>query len=138
MKTNFLILFILGIVSALGITSCDKLSNPEKPEPQVEIYLGYTVGDSGKIYKSINKGKTWTFQQSGTTEKLNSVFTLNENIAIAVGNNGLILKTTNGGNNWYSQSSGTNVNLKKIRYNNSNGQIWITGEQGVLIVSNAN
>ena len=136
MKLYYLIFLIISLSTAIGVTSCDKLVKPDEPEPKVETYLGYAVGDSGKIYKSVDKGNTWSFRQSGTITKLNSVLAVNENIAFAVGNDGLILKTTNGGNSWDIQPSGTSVNLRKIKFNYLMNQVWITGEQGVLLVSN--
>jgi len=57
----------------------------------------YTCGGSGKIYKSINEGISWTEQTTGTNSDLNAVSFYDKNIGFAVGNDGLILFTSNGG-----------------------------------------
>lgn len=74
--------------------------------------IGFVVGFNGDIYKTINAGKSWQKQNSGTTLHLFSVFFLNENIGFAAGgamsgclnedcNKGsILLKTTNGGELW--------------------------------------
>jgi len=133
------LILVIGIIVILTISGCNKVTGPEDPvPPKVETYLGYAVGDSGKIYKSLDKGASWNFQQSGVRTKLNSVCTLTDLIAIAVGNNGIIIKTTDGGNSWILQQSGTTVNLTKIKLNKLTNQLWITGEQGILLLFNVN
>lgn len=58
----------------------------------------YICGDQGTILKSTNNGSLFGFQNSTTTQNLNSIFFyLNDNTGYACGNNGVILKTTNGG-----------------------------------------
>ncbi len=42
----------------------------------------------------------WFSQMSGTTNNLNSIYFLNDNIGYAVGDAGTLIMTTNGGNNW--------------------------------------
>jgi photosystem II stability/assembly factor-like uncharacterized protein len=129
---SILILFFVFI-----LTSCQQ--NPTKPEKVVktEVYIGYAVGDSGKVFKSTNGGVNWFSAQTGITSKLNSVYTFTDAIAIAVGDNGIIIKTTNGGNSWNIQQSGTTVNLTKITFNTQTNQCWIVGEQGVVLNSSS-
>ena len=118
-----LLIFLMG---------CEqKLTNPN--ETKTEIYIGYAVCDSGKIYKSTDGGKNWVLKSSGVQTRLNSVYAFSASVAIAVGDNGAILKTNDGGNNWVIQNSGTNVNLKKITFNSQTNQCWIIGEQGVVL-----
>jgi len=117
------------------LIGCDpKVTNPD--ENKTETYIGYAVGDSGKVFKSINGGVNWSSVQTGITSKLNSVCVFSEAVAIAVGDNGIIIKTTDGGNSWNTQQSGTTVNLTKITFNNLTNQVWISGEQGTLLVTN--
>jgi photosystem II stability/assembly factor-like uncharacterized protein len=59
--------------------------------------IGYCVGDSGTILKTYNAGVTWNHQISGSNEKLNKVYFLDENFGFALGENGMILRTTTGG-----------------------------------------
>ena len=128
------ILTISSIISLFVIIGCEpKVTGPEEP---TETYIGYAVGDSGKIYKSVDGGKNWEKKQSGITTKLNSVYVFNDTKVIAVGDNGVIIKTTDGGNTWVNQSSGTTVNLTKIIYNSLTNQSWISGNEGVLLTSN--
>lgn len=74
--------------------------------------IGFVVGYNGEMHKTINAGKSWTKQISGTTLHLFSVFFLNENIGFAsgqamsgcldqdCGKGSVFLKTTDGGETW--------------------------------------
>jgi photosystem II stability/assembly factor-like uncharacterized protein len=53
---------------------------------------GWMVGDSGKIYHTIDGGLNWLKQNSGTTNRLTSVSFIDEKHGWAVGENGEILK----------------------------------------------
>lgn len=128
-----LLFLFLGILTITLFSSCDKLTDPEEKK---EIYLGFAVGDSGKVYKSTNGGVNWLSVQTGISSKLNSVFVFNEANVIAVGNNGIIIKTADGGITWNVQQSGTTVNLNKIIFNNQTNQIWIAGDEGTLLMTN--
>lgn len=58
----------------------------------------------------------WVQQISGTSEGLNDVYCITEDIVVAVGDNGTILKTTNGGTNWVQKTSGTTIKLVKVQF----------------------
>lgn len=62
--------------------------------------VGYVVGEDGLIQKTIDAGKNWTSQESGTILNLTSVSFINENIGFAAGESSVLLKTTDGGLNW--------------------------------------
>ncbi len=62
----------------------------------------------------------WVQQSSGTTENLNDVFCITEDIVVVVGDNGTILKTTNGGANWVQKTSGTTFKLMKVQFASQN------------------
>lgn len=62
----------------------------------------------------------WVQQVSGTTQSLNDVYAVNENLVFAVGNNGTILKTTDGGTTWVTKTSGTAQNLTRVQFANAN------------------
>lgn len=78
----------------------------------VDSRVGFVVGYNGTIYKTIDAGKSWTKQNSGTTLHLYSVFFLNDNIGFAAGQamsgcldedcgkGSVVLKTSNGGETW--------------------------------------
>ncbi len=74
----------------------------------------------------------WVPQVSGTTENLNDVFAVTENLVFAVGNNGTILKTTDGGSTWVQKTSGTTQNLTKVQFANQNVG-FVIGFNGVLL-----
>jgi photosystem II stability/assembly factor-like uncharacterized protein len=61
----------------------------------------------GGILKTTNGGDSWTNQSSdSTTEKLYSVFALDENIAFVGGDNGIFLSTADGGATWENKTTG--------------------------------
>ena len=62
----------------------------------------------------------WVQQTSGTTENLNDVYCITEDIVVAVGNNGVIIKTTDGGLNWIQKTSGTNDPILDVKFLNQN------------------
>lgn len=62
----------------------------------------------------------WTQLNSGTTEKLNDVFFINEQIGYAVGNNGTIITTTDGGDSWSHQAAPTNDNCNAVFFLDTN------------------
>lgn len=62
----------------------------------------------------------WVQQVSGTSETLNDVFAVTENLVFAVGNNGTILKTTDGGVNWVQKNWGVTFRLDKLQFVNEN------------------
>lgn len=62
----------------------------------------------------------WVQQISGTSENLNDVYCITEDIVVVVGDNGTILKTTNGGANWVQKTSGTTLKLTKVQFASTN------------------
>lgn len=67
--------------------------------------IGYAVGDSGCILKTIDGGSTWTRQQTNSTAYLFGVYFPTPDTGYAVGatlspNRGVSLRTTNGGTSW--------------------------------------
>lgn len=59
--------------------------------------VGYAVGASGRILKTIDAGNNWGQQVSGTTSTLRGVRFLDFDEGYVVGDGGTILKTTTGG-----------------------------------------
>jgi photosystem II stability/assembly factor-like uncharacterized protein len=60
----------------------------------------------------------WVEQNSGTSNRLLSVYFLNTELGWAAGDDGTILKTTDGGLNWSAQSLGTLDNVHSIYFSN--------------------
>jgi hypothetical protein len=57
----------------------------------------YVCGSNGKIYKSTDRGDSWSEQYTNITENLNAIDFVNDTIGYCVGENGTILFTSNGG-----------------------------------------
>lgn len=74
----------------------------------------------------------WVQQNSGTSEFLNDVYCISENIVVVVGANGTILKTVDGGAHWIQKMSGTSNDLNKMHFINSNIG-YATGSNGTLL-----
>ncbi len=74
----------------------------------------------------------WTQLNSGTTEDLNGVFFLTENIGYVVGNNGTVLRTYDHGDSWLPLNAGVSNDLNGILF--SDGKIgFIIGDSGLLL-----
>ncbi len=92
---------------------------------------GWAAGSNGKIYQTINSGRFWRLQNSGTTVDLSGVFFTDNSNGWAVGDNGTILETTTGGNVWKPATTRFRNNLDEIRFFGKNG--WIVGFGGTLL-----
>src|SRR5262245_34432216 len=68
--------------------------------------LGWAVGESGTIQRTIDGGATWALQEAPTRKLLYDVAAIDDSHAWAVGAGGTILRTVDGGRNWNEQSSG--------------------------------
>ncbi len=97
---------------------------------------GYTVGNNGQIFKTIDGGNNWSTQSSGTTSNLNSVYFTDALTGYVVGGEEgfsmsagtTILKTTNGGTNWISQSHNLNYyGLTSVFFTNTNNGFVLGG-----------
>jgi photosystem II stability/assembly factor-like uncharacterized protein len=86
------------------------------------------------INTELNAQQGWFQQTSGTSEGLNSVFFVTENIGWVAGDNGTILKTTDSGENWILLSSGISENLTSIFFVDSS-MGWVVGDYGKIINS---
>ena len=63
--------------------------------------VGFAVGDSGTVIKSIDSGKTWQVLQTPVTNDLNDLFVFNDSTLLVVGDSGIIIFSLEGGNSWY-------------------------------------
>lgn len=111
------------------------LQGAEKPKLNKVFFVnqknGWTVGSGGKIYQTINGGRAWREQNSGTTENLTDVFFLNTAEGWAVGDGGTILHSTTAGNVWSPVASPVKHKLEKIFFNG--GQGWAVGFGGTIL-----
>lgn len=88
---------------------------------------GWAVGQYGTVLHSVNGGKTWEYQQSGTATDLLGVWAKTAESAWAVGNSGTVLHTVDGGKNWKKVPVGKKYILNDICFL-SPTEGWIVGE----------
>ncbi len=92
---------------------------------------GWTAGNSGKIYQTINGGKFWREQNSTVSFNLNDIFFNNTAEGWAIGDDGTILHTKTAGNVWTSENTKVKHKLEKIFFIGKNG--WIVGFGGTIL-----
>ncbi|MDO9310691.1 MAG: P-loop NTPase fold protein, partial [Nitrosomonas sp.] len=86
------------------------------------------------ILKTVDGGKTWEPQTSGTREWLRSItFDADGQQGWAAGVGGTILKTVDGGKTWEPQASGTGERLNSITFDADGQQGWAAGEGGTIL-----
>jgi len=92
---------------------------------------GWVVGDGGVILRSLDFGKNWTSEASGTAENLYSLYMLSTNEAWAAGSNRTIVKYN--GTSWSPSqiSSSANFDLTRICASDTN-KIWVTAGTSFL------
>lgn len=102
----------------------------------IDTNTGYAVGDAGTIIKTTNGGIDWVIQNSGTTQKLNSVYFIDAMNGYAVGYN-VILKTIDGGTNWSIQKSGLSyAELFSVYFINKDSGYIVGGDGQILKTTN--
>ncbi len=93
---------------------------------------GWTAGTNGKIYQTINGGKTWREQTSNTSNNLTDIFFKNTAEGWSVGDDGTILHTTTAGNVWTLESSSVKHKLEKVVFVGKKG--FAVGFGGTILV----
>jgi photosystem II stability/assembly factor-like uncharacterized protein len=94
--------------------------------------LGWAVGESGTIQRTIDGGATWTLQDAHTRKLLYDVAAIDGNHAWVVGAVGTILRTVDGGRNWDEQSSGVTEALRAVHFVDPQ-RGWAVGAKGTII-----
>jgi photosystem II stability/assembly factor-like uncharacterized protein len=86
---------------------------------------GWTVGDSGAILKTTDRGQTWAAEASGTANDLNGVFFYNEDTAWAVGQSKTVVEYN--GTSWADStlSSPASFDFTDVFMTDVN-TVWIT------------
>lgn len=93
---------------------------------------GWAVGTKGTIIHTLNGGKEWVKQESGTEKNLFSVSFVDARNGWTVGELGTILHTTDGGESWEFQSKGVDKMLNSVCFVDArNG--WVSGEFGTIL-----
>ena len=96
---------------------------------------GWTVGNEGKIYQTINGGKFWREQNSTVKTNLTDVFFKNTAEGWAVGEDGTVLHTKTAGNVWMTENVKSQHKLEKIFFTEKKG--WIVGFGGLILTYEA-
>jgi photosystem II stability/assembly factor-like uncharacterized protein len=97
--------------------------------------LGFAVGDSGIVLKTIDGGTNWSVKSVGPLLSLYGVRFANANYGWVVGDRGRIKRTNNGGVNWVTQVSGTNQTLRSVFFVNAKTG-WVVGDSVILKTTN--
>lgn len=122
----------------LGLTVVDAFALEAKGQTRLHHDLfsvtfadqnqGWASGRWGTILHTIDGGKTWKRQISGTDYTITSIFFVDGKRGWAVGDRGTILHTDDGGANWKKQQSPVSVFLMGVYFVNAqNG--WAVGER---------
>ena len=116
--------------------------HPSIPFFFVDSIEGWAVGADGLILHSIDSGKNWERQPSGSTARLNDIFFATPYIGWAagemaldseLGTGGVILATANGGANWFELSRNTLPGLKAIQFRDvKTGIVTVMGNPSTL------
>lgn len=94
--------------------------------------VGWAVGGSGIIIKTIDGGETWSVLKSPNYSLGRFQYFFKENTGYEVGYAGNIFKTADGGLNWEKQNSGTTNNLSSV-YFIDNMEGYAIGANGTIV-----
>ncbi|MGH7806218.1 MAG: WD40/YVTN/BNR-like repeat-containing protein, partial [Candidatus Binatia bacterium] len=94
----------------------------------------WAVGHHGRILRTGDGGKTWSFPASGVDTPLAGVAARDAKTGLAVGYGGVILRTTDGGERWAQVASGVDVYLTGVRFL-AGGRALAAGEWGTVLES---
>lgn len=96
--------------------------------------VGYLGNSSGVISKTVDACKTWTNQNTGTSNLITDIKFLNKNLGFAAGSMGTLLRTTNGGETWIKINTNILNALESI-YILSQNKIFVIGSGGIVFMS---
>lgn len=70
--------------------------------------IGFVCADIGQVYKTEDRGKNWEYMEnSPTTESLQSIVALDENVVYACGFAGTVMRSDDGAKNWQVMTAGS-------------------------------
>ena len=70
--------------------------------------VGFVSADIGQVYKTEDRGKNWEYMEdSPTTESLQSIYALDENVVYACGYTGTVMRSDDGAKNWQVMTAGS-------------------------------
>lgn len=98
----------------------------------VDRRRGWAVGTEGRVFKTIDGGRTWNAQNSSVQADLYDVKFLDELEGWAAGAQGTLLHTVDGGGSWRVVPSGTTHALERLCFaGRTRG--WVVGFGGTII-----
>jgi len=77
---------------------------------------GWMVGDLGRLYRTMDGGKTWEWRQSETKQSFVTIACPDKGHLFAAGQAGMIAESTDSGATWKLQKSGTDRQLLSIAF----------------------
>ncbi len=78
---------------------------------------GFVCGDIGQIYKTEDGGKNWVyFDNTSTTESLQSLKAIDENRIYACGFGGTVIRTSDGGLHWEQMTAASSQHFRSIDF----------------------
>lgn len=96
--------------------------------------VGFAVGNSDSIFRSVNRGFIWVRTLTNQKQNLNQVYFTDQRTGYVIGNSGVCLKTTNGGASWLKQNTNTTSSLLSIYFTQPN-VCYAVGSEGVILIS---
>ncbi len=94
----------------------------------------WAVGHAGRILRTADGGRSWSFPASGVDTPLAGVAFRDAETGLAVGYGGVILRTADGGRTWSRIVSGVDVYLTSVRFL-PDGRALAAGEWGRILES---
>ena len=104
----------------------------------VDSRVGWAVGDSGAILKTVDGGATWARQQSGQPYlPLLDVDFIDAQVGYVAAYGGKVLRTSDGGSTWITQTTITGSNLNSVDMVDARSGFIVGGYGTILITSDA-
>jgi photosystem II stability/assembly factor-like uncharacterized protein len=94
--------------------------------------VGFVVGESGTLLRTLDGGATWTTQSTGTNANLTGVWTLNGVNALAVGTAGAVFVSNDIGATWFREATETTEDLYAAHFLDIERGM-IVGNKGVVL-----
>lgn len=96
---------------------------------------GFIGGDGGQVFRTINRGQTWSLQNTGTTKNIRALKMISVSLIYACGDSGLIMISPRSGQ-WNQATIGEayqTTSFKTIGVKIDTA--WVAGEGGAVLVS---
>jgi photosystem II stability/assembly factor-like uncharacterized protein len=126
-KGAFIVKYVIwAVAAALAVGAAAGAVAEQLPAAEVRQNLfascfvsdseGWTVGDLGRIFHTVDGAKTWQVQDAGTKRPFVSITCPDKTHLWASGQAGQIARSTDGGATWQMQNSGVKQQLLDIAF----------------------